>query len=277
VLYGYLLVIATAAGILCWAGAQQVSVPHLAITGQGQLVNNPGATGALVAPFVICLVAIPALWVSFVVRQVMSWRRASDEHREQLKWLTTGAVLSLIGLASTVVLAQLSGPLVHPVLAVTLAIGLFSLPVAFTVGILKYRLYDIDRIISRTVSYAIVTGAIVATYVTAITLTTRTFGFSSAVAVAASTLGTAAVFNPLRVGTQRVVDRRFNRARYDAQATVAAFAQQLRTEVDLEAISRDLLTAVRATLEPAGASIWLPNGRAAQASAGPTLAATERR
>lgn len=261
VLHAYLAVVALAVGILLWAGAEQVASSHLQITGQGQLADNPGATGALVAPFIVCLVAIPAFWVSFVVRQVVSWRRASDERREQLKWLMAGAVLSVVGLASTVVLAQFSGPAVHPALAVTLALGLFSLPLAFTVGILKYRLYDIDRLISRTVSYAIVTGAVVALYVAVITLATRAFGFSSSVAVASSTLGAAAVVNPLRIRVQRGVDRRFNRARYDAQATVMAFAEHLRSEVDLNAISRDLLTAVRVTLEPSQTSIWLPNTR----------------
>ncbi len=258
VLFAYVVVVAALAGMLLWAGAEQVSVPHLQITGQGQLANNPGTTGALVVPSTACLVAIPILWISFVVRQVQNWRRADAERREQLKWLTSGAVASLVGLASTVVLAQFQGSYVHPFLVVCLFFGLFSLPIALMVGILKYRLYEIDRIISRTVSYAILTGSIVALYAAVITLTTRAFGFSSSVAVAASTLGAAAIFNPLRLRLQRAIDRRFNRTRYDARAAAAAFAERLRTEMDLAAISDDLVAAVRATLEPTSVSLWLP-------------------
>lgn len=258
VLYAYAGVVFVAVAVLLAAGAEQVSVAHLQITGQGQLADNPGATGDFAVPFLLCLVAIPVLWVSFVWRQVLSWRRAGAERREQLKWLMTGAVLSLVGLTATVVLAQFSGSFVHAALVVTLVFGLFSLPLALTVGILRYHLYDIDRVISRTVSYAILTGTVLALYAAVITLTTRAFGFSSSVAVAASTLGAAAIFNPLRRRLQRAVDRRFNRTRYDAQSTVAAFADRLRAEVDLETVSHDLLVAIHATLEPSLASVWLP-------------------
>jgi hypothetical protein len=258
VLWGYLAAVILGNLFLLWAGAEQVSVAHIEVTPQGQLVDNPGATGALVPPFVVCIAAIPVFWASFVVRQVLRWRRASAELRQQLKWLTTGGVLTLVGLAATVLLAQFTGPLIHAGLVVSLLVGIFSLPVALVVAILKYHLYDIDRIISRTVSYAILTGAVVALYAAVITLTTRAFGFSSSVAVAASTLGAAAAFNPLRVRLQRAVDRRFNRIRYDARRAVAAFAERLRTEVHLDAVSHDLLGAIQATLEPSLASIWLP-------------------
>ena len=105
-----------------------------------------------------------------------------------------------------------------------LAAGVAALPIALGIGILKYRLYEIDRIISRTLAYAIVTGLLVGVYVGLVLLATQVLRFSSPVAVAASTLAAAALFNPLRRRVQRVVDRRFNRAHYDAEASVAAFA-----------------------------------------------------
>ncbi len=115
-------------------------------------------------------------------------------------------------------------------------VGIAAFPISIGVAILKYQLYDIDRVVSRTLAYAIVTGIVVGVYVGIVTLVTRVLGFSSPVAVAASTLAAVALFNPLRVRIQRVVDRRFNRARYDAEATVASFTARLRDAVDLETV-----------------------------------------
>ena len=106
-------------------------------------------------------------------------------------------------------------------------LGVAALPVSIGVGILKYRLYDIDRIISRTLAYALVTGLLVGVYAGLVLLATEVLRFTSPVAVAASTLAAAALFNPVRRRVQRMVDRRFNRARYDADAAVAAFATRL--------------------------------------------------
>jgi hypothetical protein len=131
------------------------------------------------------------------------------------------------------------------------------LPITIGVGILKYRLYDIDRLISRTLSYAVVTGLVVGVYVGFVTLVTKVLGFSSPVAVAASTLAAVALFNPLRVRVQRVVDRRFNRARYDAEATVASFTARLRDAIDLETVRTELLEVVNRSVEPAHASVWI--------------------
>jgi hypothetical protein len=123
--------------------------------------------------------------------------------------------------------------------------------------VLKYRLYDIDRVISRTLAYAIVTGLLAGIYAGLVLLATQVFRFHSTVAVAASTLAVAALFNPLRRRVQHVIDRRFNRARYDADRTVAAFAARLKDEVDLDSIRDDLAGAVRQTLEPAHVSVWI--------------------
>jgi hypothetical protein len=138
-----------------------------------------------------------------------------------------------------------------------LGVGIVALPITIGVGILKYRLYDIDRLISRTLSYAVVTGLVVGVYVGFVTLVTKVLGFSSPVAVAASTLAAVALFNPLRVRVQRVVDRRFNRARYDAEATVASFTARLRDAIDLETVRTELLEVVNRSVEPAHASVWI--------------------
>jgi hypothetical protein len=161
----------------------------------------------------------------------------------------------VVGLAGLFLSGQASGAM-GTVLNI-LGSGIIALPIAIVVGILKYRLYEVDRLISRTLSYAIVTGLVIGVYVGVITLVTRVLGFSSPVAVAASTLAAVALFNPLRVRIQRVVDRRFNRARYDAVATVAAFTARLRDAVDLEAVRTELLEVVNRAVEPAHASVWI--------------------
>jgi hypothetical protein len=122
---------------------------------------------------------------------------------------------------------------------------------------LKYRLYDIDRIISRTLAYAIVTGLLVGVYAGLVLVVTHVLTVKTPVAVAAATLAAAALFNPLRRRVQRMVDRRFNRSRYDADLTVAAFAGRLKDAVDLDAMRADLATVVRKALEPAHLSVWM--------------------
>jgi hypothetical protein len=122
---------------------------------------------------------------------------------------------------------------------------------------LRYRLFDIDRIVSRTLAYAIVTGLLVGVYAGLVLLTTEVFGFHTPVAVAASTLAAAALFSPVRRRVQRLVDRRFNRARYDAETTVAAFADRLKDAVNLDAARDDLAQTVHEALEPAHLSVWV--------------------
>jgi hypothetical protein len=121
-------------------------------------------------------------------------------------------------------------------------------PGAVADAVLKYQLYDIDRVISRTLSYAIVAGLLAGIYAGLVRLATQVLRFSSHVAVAAATLAAAALFDPDRRRVQRRVDRRFNRARYDAEATVAAFAARLKDAVDLEAVRDDLASVVQAAL-----------------------------
>jgi hypothetical protein len=133
-------------------------------------------------------------------------------------------------------------------------------PVAIGVAVLRYRLYDIDRVISRTLAYAIVTGLLAGIYAGLVLLATQVLRFSSPVAVAAATLTAAALFSPVRRRVQRRVDRRFNRARYDAEATVAAFAARLKDAVDLDTVRDDLAQVVHAALQPAHVSVWTSRG-----------------
>ena len=125
------------------------------------------------------------------------------------------------------------------------------------IGILKYRLYDIDRLISRTLSYLIITGLLAGVFIAIVALATDVLPFSSPVGVAASTLAAAALFNPLRLRVQRLVDRRFNRARYDAEAIIAGFTLRLREAVDLDTVRSELLRAVNGAVQPAHASLWI--------------------
>src|SRR5207245_2763786 len=130
-------------------------------------------------------------------------------------------------------------------------------PIAIGIAVLRYRLYDIDRVISRTLAYAIVTGLLAGIYAGLVLLATQVLRFSSPVAVAAATLAAAALFSPMRRRVQRIVDRRFNRARYNADTTVAAFAARLKDAVDLDAVQADLTSGVQQTLEPAHVSVWI--------------------
>jgi hypothetical protein len=193
--------------------------------------------------------AVFTLIVAAVVRQVLAWRHAGSDRRQQIKWLISGVcVFLVIGVPSLGVSSD--------IWEAGIAIGFAALPLAIGVGILRYRLYDIDRIVSRTVSYGIVTALLAGAYAGLVLLATRELRFSSEVAVAVSTLAAAAAFNPVRRRVQHLVDRRFNRARYDADLIVAAFAARLQDGVDIEAVSADLGGTVQHALEPGHLSVW---------------------
>jgi hypothetical protein len=243
------LVAAYFLGAAGWAMSRQ----PVAVDAAGQLVKQPSPPG-LTALAVALIVALPAFWVLFVVRQALSWRRATGDRRQQLKWLMSGAAVTVVGLAG--IFGFSSSPSLL-VLEIASFFASFALPVAISVAILKYRLYDIDRIISRTLAYAIVTGLLIGIYTGVVLLATRVLPLSSPVAVAASTLAVAALFNPVRRRVQAVVDRRFNRARYDADKAIAAFAARLTGAVDLDSVREDLASAVHQALEPARVSVWI--------------------
>ena len=201
--------------------------------------------------FVVLLLS----WSTWLVFQIMSFRRSTGERHEQLKWLMGGAGFCVI--TAPLLIVGSGSSTFDKVLDPIALLGLVALPVSIGVGILKYRLYEIDRVISRTLSYTTVTGLVIGVYVGVVTLVTKVLGFHTPVAVAASTLAAVALFNPLRVRVQRLVDRRFNRARFDAEATVATFATRLREAVDLDTVRAELLEVVNRAVEPAHASVWI--------------------
>jgi hypothetical protein len=139
-------------------------------------------------------------------------------------------------------------------------VALSGIPVAVGISILRYRLFAIDRIISRTLSYGLVTGMLLAVYVGLVTAVSWLTPNGNSPAVAMSTLAVAALFQPLRRRVQKAVDHRFNRPRYDAARTVESFSLELRDKVDIDALATDLLDVVHQTMQPARAGLWLRDG-----------------
>ena len=247
-------------GVVFVAGTLSVPVAAFGLRSplddQGNFVGvNPGWVGPVQSPGIAACVL---LLIASVVYQGRKYLRASGERRQQLKCAGAGVGVLVI----CAVVNAVSGGGSGFVGEASFAIGLAALPVGIGVGILKYRLYEIDRLISRGLSYAILTGLLVGTFIGLIALTTNTLALSGRVGVAASTLAAAALFNPLRKRIQHLVDRRFNRARYDAEATVAAFTSRLRDAVEIDAIGADLLDAVNRAVQPTQASVWIkPHAR----------------
>jgi predicted PurR-regulated permease PerM len=263
VLWGYLAVAA------CWlVSIYAVTVRavaagdiHLVPGGDLRAVDNPAGSSAWLGSVEgLILPVLAAFWLAFVVSQVLAWRRADGERRQQLKWLMSGAAFCAAGVAVSALVGTLDTSAPSPALTAVIYVvflGVAALPVSIGVAILKYRLYDIDRIISRTLAYAIVTGLLVGVYAGLVLLATGVFKFHSTVAVAAATLAAAALFNPVRRRVQRRVDHRFHRARYDADQMVAAFAARLKDTVDLDSVRDDLTGLVHRALEPAHVSVWV--------------------
>jgi hypothetical protein len=205
----------------------------------------------------LAALAIVPFLITWVVYQQRAFRRSTGVLRQQLKWSTLGALVLVISVAAEIPLGDVTGSVAVHISNLVVIIGIGAFPLGMGLGILKFRLYEIDRLISRTLSYAIVTGLIVACYVLVISVATRVLGFSSPIGVAASTLVAAALFNPLRRRIQRLIDRRFNRAKYDADAMVAAFAARLRDATDLDAVRTDVVSTVYRALEPAVIGFWI--------------------
>jgi hypothetical protein len=221
---------------------------RVVLNSQGSLDSLNGPYGRLAAALnTAAVVAYAVCFLAMVAYQIMRFRSARGDERQQLKWfLACGAV----GVGGLIVATQ-SNTLGF------LFVCIVFLPLGLGFGILKYRLYDVDRLISRTLSYAIITATLVGVFAGIVLLATRVLPFSSPVGVAASTLAAAALFNPLRRRVQRFVDHRFNRARYDAEATVAAFAGRLRDTVDVDTVLDELAGAAARSLEPAHVTVWV--------------------
>ena len=226
--------------------------------------DNP--FGRADAPFaLIGPVAYALLLVSVALSAVSlggRWRRGGSLARAQLKWVASAAALVAVVMASYGIVI---GPgTFNEVFDLLVGIALGFFPVAIGIAILRYHLFEIDRLVSRTIAYVGITGVLVATYAVVILvlqgpLDAVTGG--DTIAVALSTLVVAALFQPLRRRVQTVVDRRFDRARFDAVQTAAAFSERLRDEVDIAAVTADLDGTVRQALKPTALALWLRGAR----------------
>lgn len=256
VLVGY-VVSASLVIVLSLGWLLQVSLAgHLHFDRQGNPTNSPGPLIAVSTNVftILCLV----LALSWVIRRIGSYRHSTGAVRQQYQWLGIGALSLIVALVVSFITPG-GNSTTAQVENIIVPIAALPFPLTICIAVLRYRLYDIDRVVSRTVSYGLVTGILIGVYAGVVTLATRLLPFSSPVAVAASTLVAVALFTPVRRRVQRVVDRRFNRARYDAEATVEAFAARLREEVQLEAVREGLMSVVGTTLEPSVVSVWLPS------------------
>jgi hypothetical protein len=189
---------------------------------------------------------------------VLRFRRSRGDERQQLKWLTYVVALDVVLLPALGGAAEQWAPLLGELVVFPVAVSM--IPIAIGVAVLKYRLYDIDRVINRTLVYGLLTVLLGAVYAAGVFATGRLLDPAdgqSELAVAASTLAVAALFQPARHRIQTVVDRRFNRRRYDAARTVEAFSRRLRDEVELDTLSAELLAVVKQTMQPTAVSLWL--------------------
>jgi hypothetical protein len=226
-------------------------------------IANPLAVPALDGPLAGLLVAALVVLVALVVAAgslVLRFRRAHGVERQQLRWLAWAATLA----SAALVVAVAGLVLDDSFTLLNLALGASAalLPLAIGAAILRYRLYDLDRIVSRTLAWGLVTVLLGLGYAAVVLGLGRLLPQGSSLAVAAATLAVAAAFQPARRRIQQTVDRRFNRRRHDAAEAIAAFSARLRDQVDLDALHGELLAVVDHTMQPTKASLWLrPPGR----------------
>ena len=225
----------------------------------GILPRHGWYSGLLAVIFGLAVVTGVLVVASVFVRR----RGAGPELRKQLAWLGYVGVVTAVWVVAQILNALLAPPSLSNGWLGTLIWGFMELtpiagiPAAVAVAVLKYRLYEIDKIISRTLAYAIVTGLLVGVYAGLVLLATQVLEIKSPVAVAGATLAAAALFTPLRSRVQHLVDRKFNRTRYDADQTLTAFAARLKDAVDQDAVRDDLLGVVHRSLEPSHAAVWV--------------------
>jgi hypothetical protein len=213
----------------------------------------------------VAVLGLLALWSTGVLAQAYRYRHVSGPvERQQAKWVMfiVGCFMVMITLGFVLPSLFLNLPDVWFAAVLLASVPLaIALPISIAFAILRYRLYDIDRIISRTLSYGLLTGLLACVYVGLVLILGQLFGGIGAEppswAVAGATLAVAALFQPARRRIQAVVDRRFNRRKYNAAKTVEAFSLRLRDEVDLDALSTELLAVVDQTMQPTRASLWL--------------------
>jgi hypothetical protein len=215
---------------------------------------------------------LAAVVLAAVVSLAVRFRRAAGVERQQLKWFAYGVGLLLL-MALTGLITDAAGPVAG---ALVFPIVVSGVPVAIGVAVLRYRLYDIDRLINRTLVYGLLTAVLGLAYAGAVLVLGELFGGVAgnppSWAVAGATLAAAALFQPARRRIQQVVDRHFNRRKYDAAKTVEAFSARLRDEIDLDALSTELLAVADQTMQPTMVTVWLrpsvqvPPGRQGQES-----------
>jgi hypothetical protein len=221
-------------------------------------VGNPLAVpvpaGLLLAVAAVAAVIVLATLVAAAGSLVVRFRRARGVERQQLRWLAFAAALAAVAL-----LVAVAGVATARDGVVLAAIGtcVALLPLATGAAILRYRLYDLDRIISRTLAYGLLTVLLGLGYAVVVLGLGQLLGRDSSVVVAMATLAVAAVFQPARRRIQQVVDRRFNRRRYDAARTIQEFSARLRDEIDLATLTSELLAVVEQTMRPTRVSLWL--------------------
>jgi len=221
-------------------------------------IANPLGVPALFGPLDLLVFVALIVLVSLIVGAVsllLRYRRARGVERLQLRWLIWGAVVA--SLALVVAIASLIVNDDFALLTVALGVSATMFPLATGAAILRYRLYDLDRIISRTVAYGLLTILLGLGYAAVVLGLGRLLPEGSSLVVAAATLAVAAVFQPARRRVQELVDRRFNRRRHDAGQTIAAFSVRLRDQVDLDTLTGELLAVADRTVEPTTVSLWL--------------------
>ena len=224
-----------------------------------ELDGNPVATFLVVVGLVVGIVGVFASAIGACACVVVRFRRSGGDEREQLKWFVFAAAVFPVGIAVHIVAESLA-PGAVSVIEPGFSLATTFLPIAIGIAILKYRLYEIDRIISRTLVYGgltVVLGAVYIGLVLAGQALSSSFTGNSNLAIAGSTLAVAALFLPVRSRVQRFVDRRFYRRRYDAQRTLEGFGLRLREQIDLGTLTGDLVGVMTETMQPSHAAVWL--------------------
>jgi len=205
---------------------------------------------------------VNTLLFAAVISLFVRLRRARGLERQQIKWFVYATALTICGGILTYPVSEVIGSVwLKWISFVPFIVGVMAIPISMGIAILRYRLYDIDILINRTLVYGLLTATLVAIYFGAVVLLQRLFvaltGEKSTLAVVASTLLIAALFTPLRRRIQYFIDRRFYRKKYDARKTLEAFSTKLRDETDLQALNDDLVGVVRETMQPVYVSLWL--------------------
>jgi hypothetical protein len=192
-----------------------------------------------------------------VVSLFIRYRKAGVIEKLQLKWFLLAGASFMAALVTEVVLSAMGFDETPLPLDIWISLSIVAIPVAATLAVLRYRLYEIDRIVSRTVTYVVVIVLLAVVYAVGLTALTSLLDTDSPLIVAGSTLAVAALFNPLRRRVQRGVDHRFNRSRYDAERVMDGFSGSLRDEVDPDRVVTGWLSVVNETMHPSSAGIWV--------------------